>query len=245
MTPVDAEPLVTIITVVRNAAATLPATLDSVAAQSFRDFEYIVQDGASTDGTREMLAASDVVTDWCSEPDAGVFDAMNRAVRRARGRWILFLGADDLLRDVLGELAPQLVDAKTVYYGDVELASTGARYDGAFGAFKLAGRNICHQAIFYPRAVFARHRYDTTYPRQADWVLNMACWRDATFAFRYLPFVISRYNDVDGMSSREPDRMLEQDYPALLRRHFPAWIAAWYTALVLGGRLLRRTGVWS
>ena len=90
--------LITIITPTFNCASTLDATLESVVSQDFTDFEYWLIDGGSTDGTRDRLAAiQDPRVRWISEPDRGIYDAMNKGIDRARGRYLLFLGADDLL----------------------------------------------------------------------------------------------------------------------------------------------------
>jgi glycosyltransferase involved in cell wall biosynthesis len=90
------SPLITIITVVFNGAATIEKTILSVSGQSFRNFEYIVVDAASNDGTIGILERlSDRIDYWRSEPDAGIYDAWNKGVRWARGQWIGFLGADD------------------------------------------------------------------------------------------------------------------------------------------------------
>lgn len=79
-----------------NGAATIGKTIRSVVGQSFRDFEYIVVDAASNDGTVGILEGfGDQIDYWRSEPDAGIYDAWNKALRLARGRWIAFLGADD------------------------------------------------------------------------------------------------------------------------------------------------------
>src|SRR5690606_28477124 len=106
--------LISIIIATRNAAATLPRCLDSIRAQTWRDFEVLVMDGGSTDGTVEVLRGSaDIVTLWRSAPDKGVFDAWNKALAHARGEWICFLGADDRLWDpgALERLVPYLRQA--------------------------------------------------------------------------------------------------------------------------------------
>lgn len=104
-------PRFSIITVCRNSAATLGETMESVWQQEFRDFEYIVIDGASTDGTLELLRESAGrfrgQMRWVSEPDAGIYDAMNKGLKLAQGDVIGFLNADDFFADatVLGEIA--------------------------------------------------------------------------------------------------------------------------------------------
>lgn len=91
-----AAPLITVITAASNSAATIEKTIRSVVGQSFRDFEYLVVDAASNDGTVRILEGfGDQIDHWRSEPDAGIYDAWNKALRLARGRWLAFLGADD------------------------------------------------------------------------------------------------------------------------------------------------------
>ncbi len=89
---------ISIITVTYNAAAVLSGLIDSLRAQTDRDYEWVVVDGASTDGTVELIkSAGDVVSKWISEPDCGIYDAMNKAVRLASGELYLVCGADDRL----------------------------------------------------------------------------------------------------------------------------------------------------
>ena len=112
---------VTVITVARNARNDLRRTMESVARLSYPDVEYIVVDGASTDGTVEMLEKSKGVR-WTSEADRGIYDAMNKGVTKATGEWVIFMNAgdrfasDDVIERVFSH--PE-TDAADVIYGDV------------------------------------------------------------------------------------------------------------------------------
>ena len=87
---------ISVITVTFNAAKLLPGLIDSLRAQTDHDFEWIVVDGASNDGTVELIkSAGDVVTNWISEPDFGIYHALNKAVQMAAGEYYLVMGADD------------------------------------------------------------------------------------------------------------------------------------------------------
>ena len=89
-----------------------------------------------------------------SEPDKGIYDAMNKGTRHATGDRILFLGCDDTLSADLRAVAPLLIHANTIYYGNAYWRGRQRLYDGPFTTAKLARTNICHQAVFYPKAVF-------------------------------------------------------------------------------------------
>ena len=92
------NPLVTIITATYNAEKFLRDSIQSVVHQTYRNFEYIIVDGASTDGTVEILREfNSNISKWISEPDSGLYDAWNKGIAESKGEWILFIGADDLL----------------------------------------------------------------------------------------------------------------------------------------------------
>lgn len=215
-------PLISVITVVLNAADTLERTIRSVTEQEFDDFEYVIIDGGSTDGSLEIIHRHESEIDYFrSEPDDGLYDAMNKAVRAARGRWILFLGADDLLVAKLADIAPLLKDDRTVYYGDVYMRGRQLIYDGAFSSYKIMFKNICQQAIFYPRRVFELYRFDMRYKLWADYVLNMTCYGDKRLRFTYIGKLICSYNDQSGASAKATDAKFELDRKALIRAHLP------------------------
>lgn len=223
-------PLLTVATVVRNAAATIEATILSVVSQTCHEIEYVVIDGHSTDGTLDVIKRlAPHITAWISEPDAGIYDAMNKALRLARGRWLLFLGADDVLtdRDILSRVASSLREENAVYYGDVVLKSTGRPYCGPMNTYRLMQQNICHQAILYPAAVFRAKPYDLCAGLLADYKYNIELWGSG-IAFRYIPLSISLYED-SGASSR-PDKIFESMRLALIRQNL-GWHWAWVKQL--------------
>jgi hypothetical protein len=145
---------------------------------------------------------------------------MNKAVGMTRGKWIYFLGADDIMADCLNRVAERLVDPGTIYYGDVFLPGKQRSYDGRFTAKKLARKNICQQAIFYPRVVFDKYSFNQRYSFQADWAFNMRCWNDSDYHFVYLPLTIATFNDQAGASSLSNDWVFNDDYSQLLKNNF-------------------------
>lgn len=211
------SPLFSVITPTYNSGPKLDTTYASLLAQDFGDFEYLVIDGGSSDGTRERLAAGlgDPRVRSVSEPDRGIYDAMNRGIAMARGRYLLFLGAGDiLLPGVLGRVAGVLPeDDSSLVYGDV--LWEGRVYDGEFDKIRLCDRNICHQAIFYGRDIFEIvGRYDLRYPLLADWALNIRCFGSPRVACRYVPVTVAVYEA--GGASDTRDIAFEADWKSIL-----------------------------
>jgi glycosyltransferase involved in cell wall biosynthesis len=174
--------LFSVVTVVFNGAATLQATLDSVARQTHRDFEHIVLDGASTDGTVSILERNtDRLSYWASEPDAGIYDAWNKALRVARGEWIAFVGADDTYYpDALQQYAAAIECSagRNLHYlsSRVELIKSGKRVRtiGSAWSWPAFSRRmtVAHVGSIHHRSLFEEYgTYDTSYRACADYEL--------------------------------------------------------------------------
>lgn len=197
-------PLVSVITVCRNAAATLEACLRSVAAQDGVRVEHVVIDGASTDGTAEVIARHRAgLAVVVSEPDGGLYDAMNKGVARAGGDFIIFLNADDVfagpgaLRDALRDIAGQ--PDGDVYYGTLEVASGSTVFrhvppppDRA--AQEMVTGCLPHQATLARREVFARTGpFDVRWRRHADYDWWLKVLADPTLRLRRIGTVVARF----------------------------------------------------
>lgn len=157
---------ISVVTVCYNSAATIAEALESVANQRWAETEHIVIDGGSTDGTLDVIESHrDKLAHVISEPDAGIYDAMNKGVARATGDVLAFLNSDDryvgpdILADIAGYFASGSFDA---VYGDVDFVRSGApakvvrRYSSArFSPARLAdGWMMAHPALFLRKSVF-------------------------------------------------------------------------------------------
>lgn len=218
---VDQQPLISIVTVVLNGVKTVEEAFQSVCRQSFTDYEYVVVDGGSIDGTVDVIHKyKRCITTWVSEPDDGVYDAMSKALKMTKGQWILFLGADDFLVCDLRDVAALLQNQQTVYYGDVVRPAVKRIYDGFFSPYKLACRNICHQSIFYPRHVLEKNVFDSRYKVFADYELNMRLFSHPDILFEYIPVIVATFNDSEGLSPNQIDREFEADRLRLIKKYF-------------------------
>ena len=210
--------LISIIIVTRNAAGTLQRCLDSIYEQTYPFIEIIVMDGRSRDGTVDMLLKNSAkIAFWKSEKDDGIYDAMNKALGHVRGKWIYFLGADDVLMPGFSIFAAALKEPSAIYYGSVW--KSGEKYLGKLSAYQQAKTGINHQAIIYPASVFGVLRFDTSYPISADHVFNMGCYSAKKYQFRFIDQIIANFNDT-GISSLEKDALFEKRKSSLILRHY-------------------------
>ncbi|KUI15629.1 glycosyltransferase [Mycobacterium lehmannii] len=232
-------PMFSIIVPTLNAAGVVHNCIDSLSRQTNRNFELVLVDGGSTDGTRDIannFAAQlgERLVVHCGS-DRGVYDAMNRGVSSAKGEWLLFLGADDTLYedDTLARVASFITehDPSDLVYGDVIMRSTGARHGGEFDLDRLLFEtNMCHQSIFYRRKLFEGiGPYNLRYPIWADWDFNIRCFSNPALATRYMDIVVAEYNDTNGLSMRTGT---DKEF----RKRLPMYF--WVGAMETGGRML-------
>ena len=177
------QPVVSVITVVRNEAATLEATVKSVLAQSYPHVEYVVVDGASTDSTVEILRSyEDRIGQLVSEPDRGIAHALNKASALATGDLLLFMNAGDCFSDdhVLAravELIPRDLDVRgSIIYGDAVYAHASGRTLLRTSHEELLDRNsICHQSVLIGADVQRANPYDERLAVYMDYDLWLRC----------------------------------------------------------------------
>lgn len=214
------EPLISVIIVTYNASGFLQNAIDSVVNQTYKKIELIIIDGNSTDNTVDIIKKNQsIINYWISEPDNGIYDAMNKGVNHCSGDYIMFLGADDLLRNTLHLLVNQMTVPDVVYYGDVCFQKSKKKYDGLFDEYKITVKNICHQAILYPKRIFDKYSYNLKYKIRADHYLNLQCFSDEKIQFKYVDLIVTDYFEL-GFSSSSIDYDFNNDRLEFIRNHF-------------------------
>jgi len=203
----------------------LKRALESIAEQTFKDYEILIIDGGSKDCIDEVVSAfMHLPLRFYSEPDKGIYDAMNKGVYHSSGVFLYFMGCDDILYDnnVLKKVfeIPYITE-NHVIYGDVLLSNTGARYYGEFTQFKLLENNISHQAIFCRRDLYKiLGMFDIRYKLYADWEFNMRWFNSYWVKRQYIPVIIAIYN-VAGFSSSLQDDVFFAEQKDIVKKHFP------------------------
>ena len=236
------EAAITVVTVCRNPGALLPGAVDSVAALQRPDVAHVVIDGASTDGTVDTLrrlAATHPRLAWHSEPDRGIYDAMNKGWARAAGdSWVLYLGADDrvLSLPTPAELAAAQAAGTALVYGDALIGDTPFR--SRFTAELLTANTLHHQALLVHKPVHPAPPFDTRYRVFGDWDFNVRLWKRGVKA-AYLPSLRS-YAGPEGVSASRP---LGEVWD-LVRGHVGAFTAAVVCVRVTKRKLVAQWGRW-
>lgn len=241
----------TIITVCFNDLAGLKKTMTSLESQGRHDFEQIVVDGGSKDGTPEWLA--DFSPAWkfrfISEKDRGTYDAMNKGVDLAQGEFVWFLNSGDFCADsgsltmILESLA---ADEADVLYGKVWVKSPFGLRPSGFPVSNRsfwAGMPICHQALIYKRELLQKFPYSLDYRIISDWVTTRQMFESGA-RFKFIDQYLSVFN-TDGMSSRSQWKVLKEKL-----RSEETWFRKSRVLLLAGSKTLaiwatKKTGIYS
>ncbi len=185
------RPLVTVITVVYNAYSTLESTIKSVLGQEKGLCEFWIIDGGSTDGSIDIIKRHEhQLAGWISEPDKGIYDAMNKGIDRAKGEWIYFLGGDDTLRpDIIKQIQPYLTAQYAIVYGDV-LFDNGHQMRSFLGPRTIFQNTVHHQSAFYNSTLFTNYRYDPTLTIVSEYDIHLRLYTQK-LSTCYVPLIIA------------------------------------------------------
>jgi glycosyltransferase involved in cell wall biosynthesis len=210
----------------------LQKTIESVLGQTWSDFEFIVIDGASTDGSTELLAQyQQQLTYAISEPDSGVYNAMNKAIKIAQGDYLLFLNSGDTLNDqsVLKNVEKHLDQNFDICYGDANYLEKDGEHKRTYPdklsfSFFLE-HNLSHQASFIKRNLFAEiFLYDETYRIVSDWAFFIYAICKQNVSYKHLDLIICKY-DTGGISSILGNhKLMHEERKATIQKYFPLFI---------------------
>ncbi len=240
--------LISIITVSYNSEKTIKNTIESVFNQSCESIEYIIIDGKSTDRTLEIIESYEkkakekgITYKWISEVDNGIYDAMNKGIDLAQGNWVYFLGSDDILFDILNKVSEYLKENYSFVYGDVYMPGKGIVYSGKFNKVKLVLKNICHQSIFYKKEILQQEKFSLKYKLLSDYAMNIKLFDESKV--KYIPVVIAKYNDLDGMSSVNYDLDFKRDKLFLVKNNLGFFYYLFLVSIKIMGKVVGVLGI--
>jgi len=209
---VNGKPLISIVTVVYNSVDTLEQTLLSIINQTYSNIEYIIIDGGSTDGTIDIIKKyNNKIHYWVSEPDEGLYYAMNKGLQAANGKWINFMNSGDSFYTptTIDELFAGDVTDKIIY-GDVIFS-----FDGKNSVYVKAqnldffwkGMPFVHQASFINTSVMKAYAFDVSYKLIADYNSLYKIYKDG-YQFRYVNIPVCNFQ-AGGISDNNPKSIAE------------------------------------
>lgn len=167
------QPIISVITVVYNGADLLESTMQSIVRQSYPNIEYIIVDGASTDGTQEIIKkCKQFVNHWISEPDKGIYDAMNKGLKMATGDFVIFMNCGDHFHELntLEKMMHHYAEDVDLLYGDIVMVDENKKVLGVrsdittqkvpdnlnWKSFQK-GQVVCHQAFLLRRSLAPKY----------------------------------------------------------------------------------------
>lgn len=214
-----------IITINFNNLKGLQKTHKSIVTQSFRDYEWIVVDGGSTDGSKEFISEHhDEMSWWCSERDSGIYNAMNKGIMHAQGEYLLFMNSGDTLfePDTLEKVFSLSPDAD-IFYGDWKEVQPRRIHKICHSPKKVnyhffATRPLCHQTAFIRTNLLKECPYDETYHICADWAKWVELSKNEC-TFLHIPVTVCEYFR-DGISYHAAN-VLRQEHKRILTEFYP------------------------
>jgi len=238
-----------IVTINYNNAADLAKTILSVLGQTWLDFEYIIIDGGSTDGSVGVIEQyEDRISYWLSEPDAGVFNAMNKGIERAAGEYLLMLNAGDYLCDtgVLERVFKSGLYQEDILAGDVYREANGKIFEKSYFPDALTfsffrNGSLSHQGTFIKRNVHAlAGMYDEDLRYSSDWKFFILAICKHNVSYRHLPFFVA-VCDCGGLTCNPANfPKMREENALVLKQHFSAFLTDYSDYDSLKNKTLKR-----
>ena len=222
-------PLISIITVTYNAQKNIGKTLSSIKSQNFTDFEFIVIDGASSDNTVSLVNEVAIPnTKILSEPDGGLYDAMNKGLSMASGRYVLFLNAGDSFHtsSTLARYGEEAAKDRDIIYGDTEIVDSKGESLGlrhlSVPAFLTKesfsnGMLICHQAFMVKKQIVPEYNLNYRFSADYDWCVRCLSKSSPDNCVNLNEIVIDYLND--GLTDNNKFKSLKERF-IIMKRHY-------------------------
>ena len=201
---------VSVITVCFRAEGVVEKTIQSVLSQDYPYVEYIVVDGGSNDGTVDIVKKyADNISRWVTEPDEGIYDAMNKGIGMATGDWIIFLNAGDFFHsnDVISRFIKEIKEDTTIAYGLIHYFTQEREFDMEYIPIEQMKflDPIPHPATMTRLSYHRDHLFDTSFRSSGDYDFFYKAYFDDKVKFQFIPLVVTDYDNSVGISKDNMD----------------------------------------
>lgn len=210
------QPFLSIITINFNDASGLEKTVNSVLTQTYQDFEFIIIDGGSTDGSTAVIQKHQhKIAYWISEKDSGIFNAMNKGIAKAKGQYLQFLNSGDALNGntALFDFIHHDLFKGDVIYGDYKFDKGGKIYPDVLTPFFFIKSSLPHQSTFFHKKIFQNiGGFDENFKIASDRDFFIKCFLSEQFAFQHIQYPLVHF-DLEGISNNVnfKDKKLQED----------------------------------
>jgi glycosyltransferase involved in cell wall biosynthesis len=198
------KPLLSIITINYNNCTGLEKTVESIISQTFKDFEYLVIDGNSHDGSQAVIKKNSTVISYAvSESDTGIYNAMNKGIKVAKGAYLLFLNSGDVLNGntALADFFSHKDFGGDIIYGDYKYEVGEKTFPDKLSPLFFIRTSLPHQSTFFKREVFEEMGlYEEHHTIVSDRAFYIKCFLSNQFVFKHVPYSLSIY-DQNGVSN--------------------------------------------
>ncbi len=235
--------MISIITITYNAERWLERTMKSVLAQTYKEYEYIIVDGGSKDGTVDIIKRLEPQFEgrlsWRSEPDKGLYDAMNKGIQRAKGDFVWFMNAGDEIyaQDTLAHIVAAATEDTDIVYGKACIVNAeGVKVSehhkptppNLQRKHLLNGLVVCHQAILVRRSIADKYNTDYRICADYDWVVKAV---SASRKNAYLDEYVCKFL-TEGVSQKQRKRAWKERFH-IMRAHFGLCATLWAHFLIV------------
>ncbi len=198
------NPFVSIVTINYNNKTGLRDTVQSVVEQSYSNYEFLIIDGGSTDGSTDVIQKNkEKFSHWVSEKDQGIFNAQNKGIEASKGEYLLFLNSGDLLNgpSALEDFISHKDFGGDIIYGDYKFDEGQKIYPDQLTPYYFMRTSLPHQSTLFKRTVFeSEGLYDEKYRMAADRAFYLKCFLTGKYKFRHIKYFLTIF-DLSGISN--------------------------------------------
>jgi glycosyltransferase involved in cell wall biosynthesis len=234
---------ISIITINYNNLAGLEKTVASVVEQAYSNFEYVIIDGDSTDGSCQFLEKhKEKFSYLVSEPDTGIYNAMNKGIKVSKGEYLLFLNSGDVLNGVtaLSDFVNNPLFSGDIIYGDYQFKKGKKIYPDILSPLFFIKSSLPHQSTFFKSSIFdTMGFYNESYKISADRAFYIDCFLSGKFKFTHIQYFLSIY-DLNGLSnSVEYNTLKKEEDLAVFKKYYGIFFQDYLKYLELEKKLSR------